>query len=129
VRATITLSTSGRSASGNLAASIGPRALFLEQAIVALESWRTSFFFLMTPNDAEPAEAGPPRAALLIHRVDARFSAVVDSHILQAESAGRAALTRELHELLIEHPPSRSPGLNPQVALRRPLLLLLRAKR
>ena len=84
-------------------------ATTLEQLVAALPGWRTSYFFLVTPDKDMPKDVSPSRGALLMHAVGKAFNEVEDLVILQAQNAvgkGRAVLTAELEGPLVKQPGS-----------------------
>lgn len=81
----------------------------LEQLVPALPGWRTSYFFLVTPDEAMPSDVSPMRVALLMHPMGQPFDEPADMLILQAQNAvgkGRAVLTAELEPPLVRNPTS-----------------------
>jgi hypothetical protein len=84
-------------------------AATLEQLVAALPGWRTSYFFLVTPDKDMPEDVSPSRGALLMHLVGEPFDEAADLVILQAQNAvgkGRAVLTAELEGPLVDQPKS-----------------------
>jgi hypothetical protein len=81
----------------------------VEQLVAALPGWRTSYFFLVTPDKDMPEDVSPSRGALLMHEMGKPFNETEDVVILQAQNAvgkGRAVLTAELEGPLVKQPKS-----------------------